>query len=401
MPVGSKKPVSRKYSRSVKTHKTKSASKQVRAQSVVEYLLTYSWALIIVALILGILIFALYVPSAIAPSTCSFVTGAYCQDMVFGSNSVSSSVGLFLTNTQPYPVLNPSITLNISSVGSLQGTCKPTFVAEGGAIICNVTIPQRAIAYGTLESGKLYLSAVPCPSGNAAACSTTPKQTYLGNFNSHVSPLLSSTSVVVSLSIVNYTQAANGVPDELIANVKMLGYPIAGATVTFKANQSFVAVKPTPATTDSSGDAVSYASSFQTGNVLINATFANVTSSAVIDFTPPIYVSFIPSSNICPSGTGTVLTVDGIAYQCSQLPSTFSWLVNSKHSYSFQSIVAGPTNIRYVFNSVKGCGATGQSGTIVASANCTISVNYTTQYFLSMVSNPSGAGTLSPGSEWL
>ncbi|MEM0149158.1 MAG: hypothetical protein QW346_02745, partial [Candidatus Micrarchaeaceae archaeon] len=212
---------------------------------------------------------------------------------------------------------------------------------------------------------------------------------------------LSSTSIVVSLSITNTTQAANGVPDKLIANVRMLGYPIAGATVTFKANQSFATIRPTPTTTGGDGNAVSYASSFQTGNVLINATFANVTSSAVVSFAPPVYVNFIPSSNVCPSGTGTVLTVDGTAYQCAQLPSTFSWLINSKHSYSFQSIVAGPANVRYVFNSVTGCGATGQNGTIIATANCTIAVNYTTQYFLSMVSNPSGAGTLSPGSEWL
>ncbi|MEM3272804.1 MAG: hypothetical protein QXD58_00620, partial [Candidatus Micrarchaeaceae archaeon] len=257
----------------------KSLESGLKGQSATEYLLIYGMALAIVALILGILLFLVYAPSISVPSSCSFVSGAYCQDMVFGSNSVSLSVGLFLTNTQQYPVINPSIMLNISGIGSMRGACKPNLVAAGGAIICNVTVPQRAIAYGTLESGKLYLSAVPCPSGNATACSTTPRQTYVGNFNSHVSPLLSSTSITISLSIENATQAANGVPDELIANVKMLGYPIAGATVTFKANQSFATIKPTPVTTGSNGNAVSYISSFTTGNVLVNATFAGVSAS--------------------------------------------------------------------------------------------------------------------------
>ncbi|MEM3460240.1 MAG: hypothetical protein QXO24_03380, partial [Candidatus Micrarchaeaceae archaeon] len=79
----------------------------LKGQSAIEYLLTYSWALIIVALIMAIFFFLVYAPSIVVPSMCSFVSGAYCQDMVFGSNSVSSSVGLFLTNTQPYPILNP------------------------------------------------------------------------------------------------------------------------------------------------------------------------------------------------------------------------------------------------------------------------------------------------------
>ncbi|MEM0086703.1 MAG: hypothetical protein QXU16_00305, partial [Candidatus Micrarchaeaceae archaeon] len=144
--------------------RAKVSKDDTKGQSTIEYMLTYSWALIIIAIIVSILVLLIYVPSIIAPPVCSFVSGAYCQDMVFGSNSVSSSVALFLTNTQSYPVIDPSITINVSSIGQLQGTCKPNLVAAGGAIICNVTVPQRAIAYGTLESGKLYLSAVPCPS---------------------------------------------------------------------------------------------------------------------------------------------------------------------------------------------------------------------------------------------
>ncbi|MEM3280319.1 MAG: hypothetical protein QXR29_03570, partial [Candidatus Micrarchaeaceae archaeon] len=92
MPRGGKRIVSRKFKRSgTVAVKAKHTRREVRAQSVVEYLITYSWALIIIAVILGILFFALYAPSAIAPSACSFVSGAYCQGMVFGSNSVSSS----------------------------------------------------------------------------------------------------------------------------------------------------------------------------------------------------------------------------------------------------------------------------------------------------------------------
>ncbi|MEM3744472.1 MAG: hypothetical protein QW759_01385 [Candidatus Micrarchaeaceae archaeon] len=379
----------------------KTTTNGLKGQSAIDYLLTYSWALIIVALIMGIPFFLIYVPSIIVPSTCSFVSGAYCQDMVFGSNSVSSSVAIFLTNTQPYPVVNPSITLNISSVGAVQGTCRPSLVVAGGAIICNVTIPQRAIAYGTLESGKLYLSAVPCPSGNPAACSTLPKQTYLGSFNSHVEPLLSSISIVVSLAVANSTQAANGVPDKLTANVKMLGYPIAGATVTFKANQSFATIKPMPASTDSNGNAISYISSFTVGNVLVNASFAGVVSaSKIVNFTEPIYVTFQVSP--MPGASTAVVSIDNSQYLYNQLPVTFSYTRNSVHAYAFISPVSGAVNTRYVYSSISGCGLTAQSGSLIATKNCTVTANYETQYFLSMQAAPPTANIqLIPGSEWL
>ncbi|MEM3215419.1 MAG: hypothetical protein QXS17_00660, partial [Candidatus Micrarchaeaceae archaeon] len=163
-----------------------------KAQSAMEYLLTYSWAILIIAIILSILLYFVLAPSLIAPSACTFVSGAYCKGMVFASNTTGTKVGMFLTNLQSYPVLSPGISLNISGV-SYAGACEPNFVLPGGAIICNVTLPQKALALGALESGKLYMSAIPCPSGNATQCRTSASQTYLGDFTAHVSPLFSST----------------------------------------------------------------------------------------------------------------------------------------------------------------------------------------------------------------
>ena len=106
-----------------------------KGQSTLEYFLVYGWALflaLIVAVLLYIFIFA---PSAIAPNTCSFAYGAYCQDMILGSNSISSKIALFLTNTQQYPILNPQVSINISSMGTVNGKCLPSYLLPGGAII--------------------------------------------------------------------------------------------------------------------------------------------------------------------------------------------------------------------------------------------------------------------------
>ncbi len=204
-------PRRRSSQRRVRSHSTRAIGEK-KAQSAMEYLLTYSWALLVIAIIISLLLYFTLAPSYIAPSSCTFVSGAYCKGMIFASNSLGTKVGIFLSNLQTIPLLNPTLSLNVSGT-TYAGTCMPSFVLPGGAIICNVTLPQKALALGALESGKIYLSAIPCPSGNATLCKTSAPQTYLGGFTAHVSPLFSSTTATISLSVLNTSQPANGAKD--------------------------------------------------------------------------------------------------------------------------------------------------------------------------------------------
>ena len=75
-----------------------------KGQSTLEYFLVYGWALFLALIVVILLYIFIFAPSAIAPNSCSFAYGAYCQDMILGSNSISSKIALFLTNTQQYPI---------------------------------------------------------------------------------------------------------------------------------------------------------------------------------------------------------------------------------------------------------------------------------------------------------
>ncbi|MEM3827339.1 MAG: hypothetical protein QXR58_01940, partial [Candidatus Micrarchaeaceae archaeon] len=55
-------------------------------QSAMEYLITYGWAVLLIAIIASLLYLYLAVPHIIVSSTCSFVSGAYCNDLVVGAN---------------------------------------------------------------------------------------------------------------------------------------------------------------------------------------------------------------------------------------------------------------------------------------------------------------------------
>ncbi|MGC9205340.1 MAG: Ig-like domain-containing protein, partial [Candidatus Micrarchaeia archaeon] len=315
----------------------------------------------------------------IVPSSCSFSTGAYCQGMVLGSNVSSSKAALFLTNTQQYPILNPQILTNISNIGLSTGKCTPSFVLPGGAIICNVTLPTKAISTGTLISGKLYLSAIPCPSGNANACSSGQRQTYVGNFNSHASPLLTNITTSIFISAANLTQAANGGYDPVTATVYLLGYPFEGATVNFAASNpetgsplSNVSLKPSIETTNSNGEAVSLVSSTNRGPVKVTASFAGISANVIIYFIMPAYVTFEETPQI--SVNKPSLIVDNVEYYPYQLPITFSWNPGSKHTYNFLDI--NSPSVKYKFESVSGCNISGKGGIINAISNCTALATY-------------------------
>jgi len=376
------------------------SSKEKKLQAASEYLMIYIWAILTIVIIIILFRLLVLAPSSIVPSSCSFSYGAYCQDLIMGSNALASKVVILLTNTQQYPIINPQLVINASNVGIMTGTCYPNFVLPGGAIICNATVSQKAISLGTLVSGKMYLSAIPCPSGNASSCSTNTRQTYIGNFNTHTSQLLSATTVTISISVLNSTQAANNVPDPVTATVKLLGYPISGATVNFTATNittgaklQYISLKPSIATTNSNGNVTSFVSTSTPGFAKITASFAGVSKSVIINFSTPIYVTFTTNQTI--SINQPILVIDGINYLPSQLPITFAWTKNSKHNYNFLDVQSTNTE-RDIFSSVSGCNLANKAGQIIATSNCTAVGNYKKQYFLSTSVNPPQAGSVTP-----
>jgi len=366
-----------------------------RAQSATEYLLTYSWAFLIAAVVIAALYFFVFAPAGITPTTCTFSSGTYCHDLVLGSSASLSKMAMLLSNTNPFPIISPEITVNITGIAPIQGTCVPYFVLPGGSIICNATITP-AIPQSALAAGRFTVSYIPCPGGNVSLCSSNQRQSFLGAFNTHSSPLLSPITVNIILSAQNSSQIAlSSVKDKLTANVKLLGTDLSGATVNFTTNSLNAVLSSSVSTTDGRGNAVSYLSDPVAENVLVSAFFSNSTSNTIVQFLPAVCFTFSLGSS---SPSANALTLDGVGY--STFPQNLCYAQGSSHSYSFASTVAGSAGIQYVFNSASGCGASGQSGTILASANCTLTGTYTTQYLLTTSSSPPSGGTVTPSTQY-
>ncbi|EQD49636.1 hypothetical protein B2A_07601, partial [mine drainage metagenome] len=236
---------------------------------------------------------------------------------------------------------------------------------------------------------------------NVTSCETASRQIYPGNFNAHAAPLISTTTGV-TLSANESRFPADGTYDSVYAIVKMLGYPLKGATVNFTVNTTNAKVYPLSSASNSRGIATSGVSSTHVGNVTVYADFANTTSNpVVIDFVPYVSFHFSLPSIMSHVPTSTIIAkINGVSYTYSTMPSYLNVSMNSTVRYNFSNILQINTTARLVFKNVtvNGVPTTSANNTVIASTNSTVVPHYTLQYYVTTAVSPSGAGTVSPSS---
>ncbi len=134
-----------------------------KAQSAMEYLMTYGWAILIIAVVLAAL-FELGVFKVSLPNECIASSGYYCQ------NPILSTTG----------VLNVSIG---QGTGQTMYSTYVLFVPSGGSL------SQAASTYiGTLQSGQVVSTNINLPTGSPYPSSYTLGTTLTGYLYLRYSP---------------------------------------------------------------------------------------------------------------------------------------------------------------------------------------------------------------------
>jgi concanavalin A-like lectin/glucanase superfamily protein/List-Bact-rpt repeat protein/flagellar hook capping protein FlgD len=119
-------------------------------------------------------------------------------------------------------------------------------------------------------------------------------------------------------------------------------------------------------------------------------TFTNVTTNHSIRAT------FAPNTvqvTVQTNPASLSITVDGVSYTAGQ---TFTWSYGSDHTIGTTTPQGGAPGIRYVWNSWSDGGAI--THTVAPTTDLTFTASFTTQYYLTMNSDPNG--TVSPASNW-
>ncbi len=393
------------------------------AQSAFEYLVTYGWALLILALVLVILFYFTSVPSKVVPNTCQFTTGAFCEDIVLGSVATTHAtvVAFIATNLRKYPVMNPTLTTVQNGVNSTPVACSPDFVLPGGAIFCEVNTQIKSNPYQFVASS-LYLSAVYCgfsaTPGTPAGCANGGvRESYSGSFAGSTQPVSSASSLLsVSLSAANPVQPANGSADALTATVRLMGYPVTGASVGFNATYASngtdalppFALKSGFSDTNSTGAAVDSIWGSVPGNLTVTASYGNHSASVPIRFIPSVEVRFVPSNSLVANFsncTTPIVSIDKTNYTLSEVAAkVFNWTVGTTHPFAFTTPFCSSTGSekRGIFKSatVYGVIQPTPTGNITATTSTNVPFSYQQQYYLTTASNPALAGIVSPASGW-
>ncbi len=261
-----------------------------RAQSAVEYLTTYSWAILIIMLALSLLYFYVIEPSIISPSTCSFPGNLSCQDISIGRNTVTGTyvLTMFITNAQEYPVNSPIISVNLNGTNTSKVACNPMHVPAGGAMFCQIGV-SNSLGLNQYVSGKAFLNESYCGLGaNVSAissCTSPITETYVGLFGTHVTNVAISSNVVVTLSTVGSNSVTRNTHLPLLATVTFLGTQIKGVPVNFTESSSVPVLTPQFATTNSSGIARSVITSKSPLTVTITANAFGSIATNTVTFT--------------------------------------------------------------------------------------------------------------------
>ena len=307
--------------RTTRSTKGRQNKRKKYEQVSMEYVLTYGFGIVIIAIALVALYFFVLAPSSIPPNQCAFSSGIKCNDIVIGSNTVETyaTIVASLSNSEEYSIEYPVLSVNSSSTGVQSGMCFPSYVRPGGVMICTISIKQ-ILRQGTAIEGNMNISATVCTYvTGGSGCRGQLRQTFTGTFSTRTatstSPLWPSCKL--TLSPTNAVFYDLGQEETFTANVKVLGYQIAGATVNFTTNNTKVTPSPQYVATDINGNAQTHLESRgYAASVNLTGTFGICSNYTTVNFVArsvPKAANFayvINTQSQVPPYAGNVLIID-------------------------------------------------------------------------------------------
>ncbi len=151
----------------------------LKQQSALEFVITYSWAMIIISIFV-VFVFVLSgtsPPTSYLQSTCNIQPLIPCTESLVSFNSVASTYYIVFENQLGSVMLFPGNALNISvtNVGNTgrkysYGSCSPEFAGYGASILCNATINGVKLPSGSQTVVDFSLNYRLCTSGGIATC---------------------------------------------------------------------------------------------------------------------------------------------------------------------------------------------------------------------------------------
>lgn len=255
----------------------------LEAQSAIEYLVSYSWAIILICIAVALIyVYILPAPAQVVPNNCRFSDGVYCTDIEVFNTSQSPNTITFaalLVNSNNYPIVSPMVYASYAGQNTSAFDCTPGgTVAAGESTLCIGSLPTHG-SIGQLVGANLYLSTQAC---STPTCSLSLSETYTGSFTTHVQPPPSPLSIGFKFTAQSYNPTVYN-NDSLMATLSLFGLPLKNAAVNFTTNNSKYVISNVT-TTGVNGNASATLYSTTPGNVAVTATYLDISNTLVIDY---------------------------------------------------------------------------------------------------------------------
>ncbi len=157
-----------------------------KSQSAIEFISVYGFIFLIIGVVMAVLLILSGVPRLTYPSSCTVYGGFSCTDVVVSYNSVTGGASLYLrlSNSQPGAINISTFNAVIENVGSISGSCSPTFSFQGNSIDCIANVPIKT-KLGKIYTGHFVISSNYCPvsSSQSVTCPASKDITFEGQFS--------------------------------------------------------------------------------------------------------------------------------------------------------------------------------------------------------------------------
>ncbi|MGC9149668.1 MAG: hypothetical protein ACP5FX_00940 [Candidatus Micrarchaeia archaeon] len=131
----------------------------LKYQSAMEFLVTYSWAIVIVAVVISLLVAIFFVlPKPVAKFSCFIAPQFPCTDALVSLNSTNAILYFVIQNKVGQKINITNVFLNITSTYPSQkfsGKCYPSILYPSSYAICKIPFPKT---YSSLSSFQIALN---------------------------------------------------------------------------------------------------------------------------------------------------------------------------------------------------------------------------------------------------
>ncbi len=127
------------------------SNKKIKAQSAMEYLMTYGWAILVIALILGVLYaLGVFSPSSLAHNECVFPAGYSCLSTTLHQNG-NFTINLQQVTSSPINVTGVGCATNVSTAYIVKLPHPITIgIGDNYTFRSNSSFPLHCIDNGTI-----------------------------------------------------------------------------------------------------------------------------------------------------------------------------------------------------------------------------------------------------------